>query len=171
MNLPIAAIVIEFYMARGKSDKVTFKPYEQHQPWLLPPSADELIPTNHLVHSVSATIDEMALEPILMKYDKGGGASRFHPRMMFKVLVHGYMTRTYSSRMIAKALRENVMFMWLAGNQKPDFRTINAFRESKLKDIMGEVFLTTVTQLAAKGYVKLAKALNERIAALENGDT
>jgi transposase len=142
-------------MPRGKSDKVTFKPYEQHQPWLLPPSADELIPTNHLVRSVNATIDEMALEPILRKYDKGGGASRFHPLMMLKVLVYGYMTRTYSSRMIAKALRENVMFMWLAGNQKPDFRTINAFRGSKLKDIMDEVFMMTVKHLAAKGYVKL----------------
>lgn len=142
-------------MPRGKSDKVTFKPYEQHQPWLLPPSAEELIPTNHLVRSVNATIDEMALEPILRKYDKGGGASRFHPLMMLKVLVYGYMTRTYSSRMIAKALRENVMFMWLAGNQKPDFRTINAFRGSKLKDIMDEVFMTTVKHLAAKGYVKL----------------
>lgn len=142
-------------MPRGKSDKVTFKPYTQHQPWLLPPGADELIPQNHLVRVVSTTIDEMDLEPILSNYDRGGGASRFHPLMMFKVLVYGYMTRTYSSRMLAKALRENVMFMWLAGNQKPDFRTINAFRGSRLKGIMDEVFMATVKLLAAKGLVKL----------------
>lgn len=142
-------------MARGKSDKVTFKPYNQHQPWLLPPGADELIPQNHLVRVVNTTIDEMNLEPILQKYDRGGGASRFHPLMMFKVLVYGYMTRTYSSRMIAKAIRENVMFMWLAGSQKPDFRTINAFRGSKLKGIMDEVFMNTVKLLASKGLVKL----------------
>lgn len=142
-------------MPRGISDKVTFKPYEQHQDWLLPPGADELIPQNHLVRVVNATIDEMALEPILSKYTQGGGASRFHPLMMFKILVYGYMTRTYSSRMLAKALRENVMFMWLAGNQKPDFRTINAFRGSRLKGIMDEVFMTTVKLLAAKGLVKL----------------
>ncbi len=97
----------------------------------------------------------MNLEPILKKYDKGGGASRFHPVMMFKVLVYGYMTRTYSSRMLAKALRENVMYMWLSGNQTPDFRTINTFRGSRLKDIMEEVFMATVKMLAAKGYVKL----------------
>jgi transposase len=142
-------------MPRGKSDKVVFKPYDQSQAWLLPPSADELIPATHLVRLVNSTIEEMNLEPILEKYDKGGGASRFHPLMMFKVLVYGYVTRTYSSRMIAKAVRENVMFMWLAGNQKPDFRTINSFRGSRLKDIMEEVFMTTVKLLAAKGYVKL----------------
>lgn len=142
-------------MPRGISDKITFKPYEQHQSWLLPPGADELIPVHHLVRVVSRTIDEMNLEPILKRYDKGGGASRYHPVMMFKVLVYGYMTKTYSSRMIAKALRENVMFMWLSGNQTPDFRTINAFRGSRLKDIMEEVFMATVKALAAKGYVKL----------------
>jgi len=97
----------------------------------------------------------MELTPLLLKYDKGGGASRFHPEMLFKVLVYGYMTRTYSSRMLAKALRENVMFMWLAGSQRPDFRTINTFRSSKLKDVMDEVFIATVKALAAKGYVKL----------------
>jgi len=142
-------------MPRGISDKVTFKPYEQHQSWLIPPGADELIPANHLVRVVSKTIDEMDLEPILKRYDKGGGASRFHPVMMFKVLVYGYMTRTYSSRMLAKALRENVMFMWLSGSQTPDFRTINAFRGSRLKDVMEEVFMATVKMLAAKGYVRL----------------
>jgi len=121
----------------------------------MPPSADELIPPNHLVRVVSRTIDEMDLEPLLKTYAKGGGASRFHPIMMFKVFVYGYMTRVFSSRMLAKALRENVMFMWLSGGQTPDFRTLNTFRSSKLKDAMDEVFMATVKLLAAKGYVKL----------------
>ncbi|NJL26125.1 MAG: IS1182 family transposase [Calothrix sp. SM1_5_4] len=142
-------------MPRGKSDKVVFKPYDQSQQWLVPPSADELIPQNHLVRVVNQTIDEMNLEPILRRYDRGGGASRFHPLAMFKILVYGYMTRVYSSRMLAKAVRENVMFMWIAGNQKPDFRTINKFRSTKLKDVMEEVFMSTVKLLSAKGYVKL----------------
>ncbi len=142
-------------MPRGKSDKVVFKPYDQSQQWLVPPSADELIPQNHLVRVVNQAIDEMNLEPILRRYDRGGGASRFHPLMMFKVLVYGYMTRVYSSRMLAKAVRENIMFMWIAGNQKPDFRTINKFRGTKLKDVMEEVFMSTVKLLSAKGYVKL----------------
>lgn len=142
-------------MPRGKSDKVVFKPYDQSQQWLVPPSADELIPPNHLVRIVNQTIDEMDLEPLLRQYSRGGGASRFHPLMMFKVLVYGYMTRVYSSRMLAKAVRENVMFMWIAGTQKPDFRTINKFRSSKLKDVMDEVFMSTVKLLSVKGYVRL----------------
>jgi len=142
-------------MSKGKSDKITYKPYEQHQAFLIPPSADELIPSNHLVRLVSETIDEMRMEKLLRKYQVGGGASRYHPVMMAKVFVYGYMTKVCSSRMLAKAVRENVMFMWLAGNQKPDFRTLNDFRGKLLKGVMEEIFVTAVKMLAAKGYIKL----------------
>jgi len=142
-------------MSKGKSDKITYKPYEQHQAYLIPPSAEELIPKEHLVRLVSEVIDEMGIESQLRKYQTGGGASRYHPVMMTKLFVYGYMTKVCSSRMLAKAVRENVMFMWLAGNQKPDFRTLNDFRGKLLKVVMEEVFVTAVKMLAAKGYIKL----------------
>lgn len=142
-------------MPKGISDKITFKPYDQKQQWLIPPSIDELVPNPHLVRVVSKTIDELNLEPLLRKYTKGGGASRYHPIMLLKVLVYGYMSGVYSSRHLSRACRENVLYMWLAGGQKPDFRTINAFRSEKLKDVIQEVFMATVKLLEAKGYIKL----------------
>jgi len=142
-------------MSKGKSDKITYKPYEQNQSYLIPPSADELIPPEHLVRLVNEVIDEMGIEQLLRKYQVGGGASRYHPVMMTKLFVYGYMTKVCSSRMLAKAARENVMFMWLSGNQKPDFRTLNDFRGKLLKGVMEEIFVTAVKMLAAKGYIKL----------------
>jgi transposase len=141
-------------MSKGKSDKITYKPYEQNQIYLIPPSADELIPQDHLVRLVNEVIDEMGIERLLKKYQVGGGASRYHPVMMTKLFVYGYMTKVCSSRMLAKAARENVMFMWLSGNQKPDFRTLNDFRGKLLKGVMEEIFVTAVKMLAAKGYIK-----------------
>ena len=142
-------------MSKGKSDKITYKPYEQNQPYLIPPSVDELIPADHLVRLVSGVIDEMGIERLLRKYQSGGGASRYHPVMMTKLFVYGYMTKVCSSRMLAKAARENVMYMWLSGNQRPDFRTLNDFRGKLLKGVMEEIFVTAVKMLAAKGYIKL----------------
>jgi len=142
-------------MSKGKSDKITYKPYEQDQPYLIPPSAVELIPADHLVRLVNEVIDEMGIEKLLRKYQTGGGASRYHPVMMTKLFVYGYMTKTCSSRMVAKAARENVMFMWLAGGQKPDFRTLNDFRGKLLKGVMEEIFVTAVKMLSSKGYIKL----------------
>ena len=45
--------------------------------------------------------------------------------------------------MIAKALRENVNFMWIAGGNQPDFRTVNRFR-LQMKDIIEDVFFEVV---------------------------
>ena len=144
-------------MSRGVSDKITFKPYNQHEQWLLPPSLDELVPENHFVRIVSKTVDELGIEEVFAKYTKRGGASRYNPVMLVKVLIYCYMTRTYSSRQIAKQCRENVQVMWLTGFQKPDFRTINKFRSEKLKDSIEEIFIATVQLLNKKGYVSLEK--------------
>jgi transposase len=97
--------------------KVTFKSYSVGQISMLPPSLEELIPAEHLVRVVNKMVDQIDLRPILQKY-KGGGASSYHPRMMLKVLIYAYSEKTYSSRRIAKALRENVNFMWLSGGEQ-----------------------------------------------------
>ena len=144
-------------MSRGVSDKITFKAYNQKEQWLLPPSLEELVPENHFVRIVSKTVDELEIEEVFAKYTKGGGASRYNPVMLVKVLIYCYMTRTYSSRQIAKQCRENVQVMWLTGFQKPDFRTINKFRSEKLKDSIEEIFIATVQLLNKKGYVSLEK--------------
>ena len=110
--------------------KVVFKPYHQNQSTLLPPNLDDLIPQNHLVRMLNRIIDQMNIDYLLKGY-KGGGTSSYHPRMLLKVLIYAYTQRIYSSRFIAKALRENIHFMWLSGGNRPDFRTINRFRSSR----------------------------------------
>lgn len=67
----------------------------------------------------------------------------------------GLSQKIFSSRRIAKALRESIPFMWLSGNNRPDFRTINRFRGELLKGIIEEVFLAMLDLLIEGGYVKL----------------
>ena len=140
-------------MKKGHN-KVTFKPYTMDQPSLLPPSLEELIPEDHLVRVVNRVMDELDLEPILNEY-KGGGTSSYHPRMMLKVLVYAYTQKVNSSRQIAKGLRENVNFMWISGNNRPDFRTINRFRSSVMKEGIEVVFGEVLQYLIEGGYVTL----------------
>jgi len=146
--------MLEFNMPKGISDKVTFKPYDVGQGELIPPTADELIPANHLVRIVNSTMNELDLTMILEQY-KGGGASRYNPLMLLKVLVYGYLNNIYSARMLAKSVRENIYFRWIAGCQSPDFRTINTFRKDKLAPVINEVFVQVVKLLHKKGYVQL----------------
>jgi hypothetical protein len=73
--------------------------------------------------------------------------------MMLKVLVYAYVSKIYSSRKIAKALREDVNLMWLSGMNRPDFRTINRFRSGRLKGVIDEIFGTMT--MFWDGYVDL----------------
>jgi transposase len=140
-------------MKKKKNTHVVFKPYTMGQ-LQLPTNLEELIPENHLVRVVHEAIEKMDLDPLLKRY-KGGGTSSYHPKMMLKVLVYAYTQRIYSSRQIAKALRENIHFMWISGNSRPDFRTINRFRGEVMRGIMEPVFASVLELLIDEGYVKL----------------
>ena len=131
-----------------------FKPYVMNQIALMPPSYAEKIAAGHLVRVVNEAADQINLDSLLAQYP-GGGRSSYHPVMMLKVLVYAYAEKVYSSRRIAKALRENVNFMWISGENTPDFRTINDFRGSRMKPVIDEVFSAVLEYLIAKGYVKL----------------
>lgn len=137
-----------------KQRKATFKPYNPDQLSLLPPSLDELIADNHVVRVVRDVIDRINIDAILKKY-KGGGASSFHPKMMLKIIVYGYLSNIYSSRKIEQAVASNIHFMWLAGMQRPDHNTINRFRSDKLKGVLKEVFAQVVTLMAEQGLMDI----------------
>jgi transposase len=143
-------------MSKGVSDQPVFKPYRQHQTTLLPCSLDELILQGHAVRVVSDVVDRMDLDALLSSYE-GGGASRYHPRMLLKVMLYAYLDGVRSSRRIAKALRENVHYMWLSGSQRPDFRTLNRFRRSHLKQTIEEVFVSLTALLVEAGLVTLCE--------------
>ncbi len=71
---------------------------------------DELIPANHPVGVVNHAIEQIKQEPWLVQH-KGGITYSFHPKRMLKVLVYAYTQRIYTSRQIAKGLRNNNYFM------------------------------------------------------------
>jgi len=139
---------------KKRPSKQVFKPYAQHQAMVLPPSLDDLIPEKHLVRVVDTVLGRLNIDALIDTY-KGGGASAFHPGMLLKVLVYAYVSKVYTARQIAKALRQDIHFMWLAGMQGPDFRTINLFRSGRLREVIDKVFVETVVFLYENKYVTL----------------
>jgi len=133
--------------------RVTFKPYTQQQ-LLLPTYLEDLIPEKHLVRVVNEVVDDLDLEPLIRQY-KGGGTSSYHPGMLLKILIYAYSQKTYSSRQIAKALRENVNYMWLSGMNKPNFRTINRFRGVIMQEVIEDIFTSVLQYLVEHGYVNM----------------
>jgi transposase len=82
------------------------------------PSLEEMIDPNHAVRFVNQVIDNLDIDALIRK-DKGGGCSSYHPRLLLKLLVYGYLTNQYSSRKIEQAAKQNVYFMWLSSMSYP----------------------------------------------------
>lgn len=143
-------------MPKGKF-KAVFKPYQPNQLLLLPPSLEELVSENDPVRTVNSIIDQIDISPVTALY-QGGGSSSYHPKMLLKVLVYGYLRNIYSSRKMEEALKENICFMWLSGMNKPDHNTINRFRAEKLKEPLKKIFAQVVLLLVQEGLLSLEAA-------------
>jgi len=134
--------------------KVIFKPYEQNQMMLLPPSLEELIASKHPVRIVNEVIEKINIKPLLKLY-KGGGSSSYNAKMMLKILVYSYLKNIYSSRKIEEMTKENIHMMWIAGMNSPDHHTINRFRSEKLKRVLEEIFTQIVMLLVESGQLSI----------------
>lgn len=140
--------------------QVVFKSYSQNQLSVLPPSLDELISKTHPVRVINTVIDRLDLS-VLEKSYEGGGASSYHPKMLLKVLIFGYLNNIYSSRKIEAALKENIHFMWLSGMSRPDHHTVNRFRCERLKHHIKDVFTRVVKLLAESGHLGLKEVYTD----------
>jgi len=129
-----------------------FKSYSQNQQFLLPKNIDDFVTNGHIARLISKIIDSMDIKHVLATY-KGGGSSSYNPRMLLKSWILGFVYRIYSCRSLAKAIRENLPFIWIAGNQQPDFRTLNNFR-LRLKNEIKRVFKEIVVYGIEQGIIE-----------------
>lgn len=135
------------------STKLHFREYTPKQMVLFPQRLDKDIAENDPVRVVDAVIDNLRLDNFKKLY-KVSGRSPYHPKMMLKAVIYGYMNNIYSCRKIEAALKRDIHFIWLAGYEQPDFNTINRFR-NRVKDEINEVFTQLVIALSEKGFVTL----------------
>jgi len=103
---------------------------------------------------VNGIIEQLNINLLIKEYSRDGKPS-YHPKMMLKVMVYAYMDNTYSSRKIEKAMRENINYMWLSGQQVAGHNTIARFRSKKLKTVFKDIFKQVVLLLAEEGLVTL----------------
>lgn len=122
---------------------MTFKEHHQKQIMFLPPSFRDFLGDGHEAVILDEFIQELDTRDLEHSYsNEHGGSSAYHPTLLLAVLIYGYMNGIFSSRKIAKRLSQDLAFMYLAGNTKPDFRTLARFRKEKgeyLETIMASV--------------------------------
>ena len=83
------------------------------------------------------------------------GQHPHHPRMLLRLLMWGMANRMVSTRHIEVLARRDVSFIYLAGSQRPSYRTLARFRRRNAKEIMW-LSKQTVLLCARLGMVSLA---------------
>ena len=109
----------------------------RHQVTLLPECLDDYIGEDNPVRVVDMFVDELDLAELGF----GGvapaatGRPSYHPSVLLKIYIYGYLNRIQSSRRLEREAQRNVELMWLTGRLAPDFKTIADFRHDNGKGI------------------------------------
>jgi transposase len=98
------------------------------QSWLLPLDVSELIPEDHICNLVEVVVESIDVGEIEQKYRSGPGNPAYSRQMLLRLVLMASVDAIWSSRKIAKLAHENVVYMYLTGHEKPDFRTICNFK-------------------------------------------
>lgn len=124
---------------------------------LLPPSLDDWLPADHLARFIAELVDEhLDLARIHAAYTQTRGGPPYDPRLMVRILLHGYITGVRSSRKLEAACVDVVAFRWLAAGSAPDYRAIARFRKRHLS-ALGHLFVQALALCQAAGMVSLGQ--------------
>jgi len=104
---------------------------DRTQVTMLPECLDDYIEAENPVRVIDVFVDEIELgklgfagvEPLAT------GRPSYHPAVLLKIYIYGYLNRIQSSRRLEREAQRNVELMWLTGRLRPDFKTIANFRK------------------------------------------
>jgi transposase len=115
-----------------------YKRYDYSQRMLIPVSFEEQLMPGTLefaIHTLVETRMDMSVFDDNYQNDETG-RSAYDPKILLKVVLLAYSRGLIFSRQIERACIENVTFMVLSGNQRPDHSTIAAFVSSMKHEIL-----------------------------------
>ncbi len=124
----------------------------RNQTTLLPECLDDYIAEDNPVRAVEAFIDELDMRALGFAGVEPAATGRpsYHPSILLKLYLYGYLNRIQSSRRLERECQRNVELMWLIGKLAPDFKTIADFRRDN-----GEAIRNVCRQ-----FVMLCRRLN-----------
>jgi transposase len=145
---------------------------DRSQTTLFPDRLDDWICEDNPVRVVDAFVDALDLGELGFEGIKPEATGRpsYHPSVLLKIYIYGYLNRVQSSRRLEREASRNVELMWLTGRLVPDHKTIADFRKdngSALRKVCArfvalcrELHLLPVTSVAIDG--SKFKAVNNR---------
>jgi len=110
---------------------------DRTQVTLLPPCLEDYVEAENPVRVVEVFVDGLDLGGLgFVGVDPAAtGRPAYHPAVLLKLYIYGYLNRIQSSRRLEREAQRNVELMWLTGRLRPDFKTIANFRKDNGRPI------------------------------------
>ena len=99
---------------------------DRRQGTLFPDFLDDWVDENNPVQVIDAFVDELDLGELGFDgvIPETTGRPSYHPSVLLKLYIYGYLNRVQSSRRLEREASRNVELMWLTGRLVPDHKTI-----------------------------------------------
>lgn len=103
---------------------------DRRQKFLVAECLDDYVSEDNPVRAIEAFVDELQLHALGFERAAPAKTGRpgYHPAILLKLYVYGYLNRIPSSRRLEREAQRNVELMWLTRRLVPDFKTIADFR-------------------------------------------
>jgi transposase len=124
------------------------------QTWLVPRRLVSFIPDNHLCFFITNLVDGLDFKKNERKYKYTKGKPAYSRQMLTRLVIMASVDGIFSSRKIMRLAEENMVYMYLPGMDKPDFRMICRFKIECAEQIE-KAFKMTVIVAKNSGMVKL----------------
>src|SRR6187399_3515891 len=104
---------------------------DRGQSTLLPECLDDFIDETNPVRVIDVFVDSLDLSEMSFEGVEPAATGRpsYHPSILLKLYIYGYLNRVQSSRRLEREAGRNVEVMWLLGRLAPDHKTIADFRK------------------------------------------
>src|SRR5262252_5079321 len=145
---------------------------DRSQLTLLPECLEDWVSEDNAVHVIDAFVEALDLHGMGFErvIAKETGRPSYHPAVLLKLYIYGYLNRVQSSRRLEREACRNIEVMWLIGRLAPDHKTIADFRKdngaairkvcAKFIALCREIGLLTTASVAIDG--SKFKAVNNR---------
>lgn len=104
---------------------------DRSQGTLFPEQLDDYVAEDNPVRVVDVFVDHLDLRQL--GFDSinplATGRPAYHPTVLLKLYIYGYLNRIQSSRRLERETQRNLELIWLTGRLMPDFKTIANFRK------------------------------------------
>jgi transposase len=103
---------------------------DRRQGTLLPEYLEDYVSEENPVRVIDVFVDELDLKALGFEgvVPQGTGRPSYHPGLLLKIYVYGYINQIASTRRLEREAQRNIEMMWLTERLAPDFKTIADFR-------------------------------------------